>query len=273
MCAVTDPFDGWEPSRDERRLLRQMGRLDRRRPRVARRTVWQTLVPGVLVVVLLGAFGFRLWHDPAAQIIGWTSVTEPGEGELQHAVGGGTYRFMATQDGSDEPVTYDPCETIEVVVNPRTAPPDADAILATALAHVSEATGLEFEVVGTTDVAPYSVLDPRTGDGWRPVQVSWSDSAEVPGLDGETIGLGGSAMTEQDGHLWYVSGEIALDGPRLAEHGTEVTTAVLQHELGHVLGLHHVEDEFELMHPVQTTARWGRGDLAGLAILGDGRCR
>ncbi len=272
MSPVGGPFEDMRRRRRVDRMLREMERIGRPRRQISSATLWQTVVPGVLVVVLLCVFGFRLWHDPNADIIGYTSPGEVGEGELQYAVGGGTYRFMATQDGSDEPVAYDPCTPIQVMVNARTAPADADAILATALANVTEATGLEFELVGDSDEVPFAGADVETGEGWRPLLIGWTDATEMSEFDGELVGLGGSAIVEIDGRHWYVTGDVALDGPRLAELGTEVTVAVLQHELAHVIGLHHVDDEHELMHPVQTTARWGRGDLAGLERLGAVEC-
>lgn len=51
------------------------------------------------------------------------------------------YRFALTRPGSNAPVAYDPCRPIHVVVNNRTAPPGADALLGAALESVRRATG------------------------------------------------------------------------------------------------------------------------------------
>nr|WP_255633411.1 matrixin family metalloprotease [Demequina sp. TTPB684] len=49
--------------------------------------------------------------------------------------------------------------------------------------------------------------------------------------------------------------------------------ALVMHELAHVVGLDHVNDESELMFPaVTSTVTWGPGDLAGLAAAGAGQC-
>jgi hypothetical protein len=47
---------------------------------------------------------------------------------------------------------------------------------------------------------------------------------------------------------------------------------VLQHELGHAVGLGHILDPFQLMSPLPVVTDWGRGDLAGLEELGEGPC-
>lgn len=45
------------------------------------------------------------------------------------------------------------------------------------------------------------------------------------------------------------------------------------HELGHLVGLAHIEDRGELMHPWSSRLRdFGPGDREGLANLGSGRC-
>ena len=45
------------------------------------------------------------------------------------------------------------------------------------------------------------------------------------------------------------------------------------HELGHVVGLAHVDDSREVMYADNVgVTQFGSGDLAGLAALGRGRC-
>ncbi|MDP9497989.1 MAG: M10 family metallopeptidase domain-containing protein [Actinomycetota bacterium] len=46
----------------------------------------------------------------------------------------------------------------------------------------------------------------------------------------------------------------------------------LLHELGHLVGLAHVEDPGQLMHPQGRIAAYGAGDLRGLAAAGSGPC-
>ncbi|WP_269320367.1 matrixin family metalloprotease [Nocardioides sp. URHA0032] len=58
-----------------------------------------------------------------------------------------------------------------------------------------------------------------------------------------------------------------------AEHNTAVEQAVVMHELGHVLGLGHVEDPAQLMYSSNAgQLTYGAGDLNELAKLGSGSC-
>ena len=72
---------------------------------------------------------------------------------------------------------------------------------------------------------------------------------------------------------------MALDAGAFAEMadqstGFEQSRAIIMHELGHVVGLDHVDDPDQLMFP-RTTGRldWGAGDRRGLAAMGAGLCR
>lgn len=195
----------------------------------------------------------------------------------------GTHAFLhTTQDGA--PVGYDPCRPVRYVVRADGAPAQGDQLLADALVAVSAATGLVFEHVGTTDEEPVkdrALIQPaRYGEGWAPVLVAWSDEEELPELAGQVAGVGGSAAVpgaDGDG-TWLAAGRLVLDGPDLAAllerpDGEAQARAVVVHELGHVLGLDHVDDVTELMHPqTSANAELGPGDRQGLALLGAVAC-
>ena len=189
--------------------------------------------------------------------------------------GSGSYRFTRTQPGTDEPVGYDPCRAIEVVVNPQGAPANYDDLLDTALAHTSGATGLRFERVGLTESRD---LNQQSLDGTRsPVLVAWATADEVPELAGDVAGLGGSLAADRGtGRLRYVTGKVILDGDTFKKFGAAqapLAQAIVDHEFGHLVGLTHVDDPQELMYKdnVGVTA-YGPGDREGLARLGRVDC-
>ena len=192
--------------------------------------------------------------------------------------GDGTYTFMHTQPGSKDPVTYDPCQVIEVRINPVGAPENYRELVDTAIEHVSKPSGLRLEVVGATDERPSRSPRTASGAGWKPVLVAWADEEEVPGLAGDVAGLAGSLVVESLGRARYVTGTVTLDAEafqRIARElgGDETGQAIIDHEFGHLVGLDHVPDPGELMYADNIGRRdWGPGDLAGLSRLGRGRC-
>lgn len=231
------------------------------------------LAVGVLAVLLGGVGVYSLVSDELTATVLSTDPASEYQSPPLEAPGGGVYAFMATQPETDDvPVTYDPCETIQVVVNEERVPSNGDDLLADALEEMEELTGLSFELVGTTRDEPLSD-DIERGDGWRPVQVSWSDEDGVPELAGSVAGLGGSTWVEQDGVRHFVTGDVVLDAGDLDELGDDYTRTVLLHELGHLVGLAHVDSTDELMHPFAAGEQWGPGDLVGLQALGQGPCR
>ena len=102
----------------------------------------------------------------------------------------------------------------------------------------------------------------------------------VPGLKGSVVGLGGPVrrLANTLDRERYVAGSVDLDGPQLAQilqrpRGHAQARAVVMHELAHVVGLAHVDNPTQVMDAESGTAtEFGRGDLAGLAMLGSGGC-
>lgn len=199
-----------------------------------------------------------------------TLTASPGDAPLGTPApipsGGGRHLFSATQPGSAEPVAYDPCRPNTLVINSRTAPEGHDELLTEAVAQISLATGLRFDVEGSTVEAPSATrpafLPGRYGDRWAPVLIAWSDPAELADLEGNVAGFAGSTRLDEGtdrGVSVYVSGIVVLDGPQLTEmlgqdDGRAQVRGVIPHELAHLVGLDHVDDPTQLMLRLATRA-------------------
>ena len=204
-------------------------------------------------------------------------------------IGAGSHKFIATQPTGDRPVAYDPCRKIHYVVNEEAATAPSRALLASAIARVSAATGLEFVNDGATDetVADHRpAFQPnRYGDRWAPVLFWWTTPTKAPKLRGDVAGYAGSAYVDVreagiNHSRAYVSGTVVLDGPDIADVAQRApghdrdARAIILHELGHLVGLDHVNDTAQLMNPTNTGAvdDYRGGDRRGLVELGRGEC-
>jgi hypothetical protein len=195
----------------------------------------------------------------------------------------GNHAFSAMQPDGLRPVAWSPCRPIHFVVRQQGGPTNGGELIATAVARISAASGLQFVDDGVTDEAPSMgrpAYEPELyGKRWAPVLVAWSTPEETEALEGDTVGIGGAAPVTRAGLSVYVTGSVTLDGPAMADllagpNGTENALGVLTHELGHVVGLDHVDDPSQLMNPQASEAvsTLQAGDLAGLAQLGTGAC-
>lgn len=185
-----------------------------------------------------------------------------------------SFAFLYVQADRTTPVTYSSCGPIRFEVNPRTMPSGAEGVVEEAIARIAEVSGLELVVSGTTARVPGLVTMSRA-----PILVAWTDPDEFPRLDGEVAGAARSVSAPAGSAEVFVTGQVALDGPDAAmmlaggPRGRDLVRALVMHELGHVLGLDHVDDPSQLMHHDNVgVLDLQAGDRAGLARLGQGPC-
>ncbi len=293
---------------EEQALQREQQKRDRRTSRQARVTSVRRLIPGMVV---LGIIGGLAWAYTTGNLGGLstldgvadsTRITQPprpdsyppiDESASTEPLGTpppvpqnpGAFEFLANQPDSNDPVAWDPCRPIRYVVNPTGAPTGADALLADAIKRTSSATGLQFESAGVTDEVWSKQREPyrpdKYGEKWAPVLIVWANEQELPGLAGYVAGLGGPQMvSDSDSTRASATGSVALDrdqiGELVAAGRNAEARAIIQHELGHLIGLGHVADPAQLMYSetgTQPVLDWGTGDLAGLHALGTQPCR
>lgn len=198
------------------------------------------------------------------------------------------YAFSDTSDDGKR-VGYDPCRPIHYVTRAANSPAVGPEIIQQAIAAVSRATGLEFIDDGATTEAPSAQRESyqpgRYGDRWAPVLIAWESTAEESNFtdlegEGTILGRGGSeAVSIGDTDFTYVSGQLELNAPALKslieQEGPAQARGTIEHELGHLVGLDHVEDPTQLMNPTDSAGlnSYQAGDLNGLALLGQGECR
>ena len=190
------------------------------------------------------------------------------------------YTFAEHQPGDPRtPVTFSSCKPIRVQINLDGVreKETATKIVLSAMGEASAISGLQLQYVGPTQRRPRWPDETLTleGGAW-PVLVAWATSAEVADLKGNA-GLGGSTAFALAGVQTYVTGEIALETNywnHLLANGRDADArAIVMHELGHVIGLGHVQDAHELMSAHgHGTLDYAAGDRRGLDLLGRGPC-
>ncbi len=246
---------------------------------------WRSGLALLISLIVLGAIILWAPADGPAGLRRALGIGEEPLGDPADVPPGGTYAFLEHQPGAlKEPVAWDPCDEIHYEINPDGALEDADdteEFVADAIEVVAHYTGLEFVYDGRTERRPEwdRQFVPSLGHH-EPVLIAWATESEVPQLEDDVAGIGGAVAVEvqPEGWLRYVTGGVTLDSDAFEEMDpvlgdSEQGRAVLLHELGHLVGLDHVDSTDELMFADNVgKSGFGTGDLNGLVRLGEGRC-
>lgn len=250
----------------------------------------RTLVPAALAVATaVAAAGLLVGsraaeYEPPGPVA--PSATDPGGAVATAPTRASTdapYALWGTNpDGT--PVRWDPCTPITWVIDDSMAPAGARELVSLAVARIAAATGLEFVHGGIVREDPSRgrslVVDGPDGRSWAPVLVTWvpGGSTDLPLGDRER-GVAVPVAVRDGGPRVFVTGQVVLNSDRRLLPGFEDRHAswgaVVLHELAHLVGLDHVDDPAQLMHPAPGfgPVELAAGDLAGLAAVGaDGGC-
>lgn len=230
-------------------------------------------------VVPVSTAGFTFFTSSGASLIvdvaGYFTGTAPAPaaGYVPNGMAGppssGPYTFLYQQNAGDTPARWNPCAAIPYSVNLAGAPPFALAEIDKAVAKVEAATGLDLVYQGQTAAG---------NDGVAPAGskavISFVNSSENSRIS-NVAGLGGgSYYPAWNGRPAYVAnGYVLINESYNYSQGTSSSglEGLLLHEIGHMVGLNHVQTTDEVMYGTMhnlPSGGYGPGDKAGLWHLG-----
>jgi hypothetical protein len=236
------------------------------------RTVVATVTVFLLVLVLIqvraGVSADELLAEPS-HLLDLSVANHRWQGDRPDHAGS----FVFLRRDASGPVRW-PCGfVIRWAYNPAGVADDAYADLNEAIARISEASGARFRYVGTTDIVPSSASSTVPG---ADLVVAWltPGATDALGTDGRRHALATTLTTTQGSVITggAIVVNLAKDGDHPGGFGRgETRGRILLHELGHVLGLGHVDDSTQVMAPYTSDrypTAFGAGDLTGLGIAG-----
>lgn len=240
-----------------------------------------TLRPSEETHLVVDASGYFLDEDGELPVgeSAVTKIVEPGEfvpdalpgaspttGPYDFLFDRGTFFATGSRPNPTIKAAWENCFPLRYALNVDLAENDAQiAVLIESVEEMEAATGIDFQFGGVTSAgmniddpiilpeavgAPFMYLPPDDdGAGSVDLVIGFSDEISTPQLRGGVIGVGGSLRTEigPDGRAEQVRGFAVIDLFDLYSGGADSATtlsnikATTTHELGHLMGLGHVD--------------------------------
>lgn len=185
----------------------------------------------------------------------------------------GNARDYALNITAGQKMRWNPCAVVHWRADLRLAPPGALATVQQAVATLSSATGITFAYDGTTSYIP------QQGSTWQPAPLVIS-FAQHSGRPSGSNWLTASGQIGDGGYQAYApwqspyritNGFVVIDSDAYRFRTAQIQTSTLLHELGHAVGLNHVQQADEVMYPTitsSTATHYNAGDLTGLRLVG-----
>lgn len=219
---------------------------------------------GVLVVAALTGAVVAVPAVPATEA--HAATTSPG------------YRFQRFDGG--KPVRWDPCAPIRYKINPGAGVSAVEVrrVRAAFAATGKALGGVRFVYTGTTRIVPDDVAHAAAARAdivfaFAAPGSGAHRSSMLLGWELARAGFADNRSGSRDGvfvpHAY--SGAVVVDARKVPTLGNRERMSMYLHEIGHVVGLDHVEDSRQLMYPSilrSSPATFASGDRAGLARLG-----
>jgi len=163
--------------------------------------------------------------------------------------------------GNGEPVTW-PCGPIGYRVVSENAPAGVDDLVAESTNRISVVSGYQFRRDPPLQHVAERMI-PYNG-----ITIAWVPRAEFRTDSPTAIGYGGASGKDTNFTTGYVDVLAEWPGAHQADFTANGAGRLLLHELGHALGLNHIDDQSAVMFPVnQGVSVWSPAEQKALQYL------